>query len=119
MISSYAVDSSKKDFQHDSNDDAFAKARAAATKALELDETLAEALREAYRISGAEGYWQKQIEFYGTGKISWSMTRVASFLAQIGENDQALALSEKAFEKKQIRNLKSPIFDPHSLRTQP
>jgi len=37
--------------------------------------------------------------------------RAASFYAQLGENDQAFALLEKAYEKRQIRNLKSPIFD--------
>jgi serine/threonine-protein kinase len=71
----------------------------------------ATALREAYRKSGAKGYWRKQIEMYESGQTSWTLTRVASFYAQLGENDQAFALLEKAYEKRQIRNLKSPIFD--------
>ncbi len=71
----------------------------------------AAALREATRKSGAKGYWREQIELYKSGQISWTLTRAASFYAQIGENDRAIALLEKAYEKKQIRNLKSPIFD--------
>ena len=77
----------------------------------------AAAFREAYRESGARGYWRKQIEMYESGQISWTLTRAASFYAQLGENDQALALLEQAYEKRQIRNLKSPIFDP--LRSDP
>jgi serine/threonine-protein kinase len=89
-----------------------------------LDGTLPEeaarkatALREAYRKSGAKGYWRKQIEMYENGQTSWTLTRVASFYAQLGESDQAFALLEKAYEKRQIRNLKSPIFDP--IRSDP
>ncbi len=74
-------------------------------------------LREAYRKSGAKGYWRKQIEMYESGQTSWTLTRVASFYAQLGENDRAFALLEKAYEKRQIRNLKSPIFD--SIRSDP
>jgi serine/threonine-protein kinase len=74
-------------------------------------------LREAHRKSGAKGYWRKQIELYESGQISWTLTRVASFYAQLRENDQAFALLEKAYEKRQIRNLKSPIFDP--IRSDP
>jgi serine/threonine-protein kinase len=77
----------------------------------------AAALREAHRKSGAKGYWRKQIEMYESGQTSWTLTRVASFYAQLGENDQAFALLEKAYEKRQIRNLKSPIFD--SIRLDP
>ena len=69
-------------------------------------------LREAYRKSGAKGYWRKQIEMYESGQVLWTLTRAASFYAQPGENDRAFALLEKAYEKKRIRNLKSPIFDP-------
>jgi serine/threonine-protein kinase len=77
----------------------------------------ATALREAHRISGAKGYWRKQIEMYESGQISWTLTRVASFYAQLGDHDGAFALLEKAYEKRQIRNLKSPIFDP--IRSDP
>jgi tetratricopeptide (TPR) repeat protein len=77
----------------------------------------AAALREAHRKSGAKGYWRKQIEMYESGQISWTLTRAASFYAQLGENDRAFALLEKAYEKRQIRNLKSPIFDP--IRSDP
>ena len=77
----------------------------------------AAAFREAYRESGARGYWRKQIEMYESGQTSWTLTRAASFYAQLGESDRAFALLEKAYEKRQIRNLKSPIFDP--IRSDP
>ncbi len=77
----------------------------------------ADVLREATRKSGAKGYWRKQIEMYESGQTSWTLTRVASFYAQLGENDRAFDLLEQAYEKKQIRNLKSPIFDP--IRSDP
>ncbi len=77
----------------------------------------AAALREAYRKSGKAGYYRKQIEMYERGEIIWSLTRAASFYVQIGENDRALSLLEKASSEKQLRNVHSPIFD--GLRAEP
>ena len=69
------------------------------------------ALREAFRKNGKSGYYRKQIDLYEKGEISWTLTRAASFYVQIGENDRAFALLEKANAEKQLRNIKSPIFD--------
>jgi TolB-like protein/Flp pilus assembly protein TadD len=77
----------------------------------------AESLRKAYRQFAKDGYYRKQIEMYEKGEISWSLTRAASFYVQIGENDKAFALLEKANSERQLRNIKSPIFD--GIRTEP
>jgi hypothetical protein len=47
------------------------------------------------------------------------LNAIAAFYAQIGENDKAVALLEKAYEQKEsnVRRLKSPIYDP--IRSDP
>jgi serine/threonine-protein kinase len=85
----------------------------------------AAALREAYKKSGANGYWRKQIKIYEKNRASRSdflltpLSIIASIYAQLGEKEQALALLEKAYEKREmdVTALKSPIYDP--IRTDP
>ncbi len=79
----------------------------------------AAALREGYKKSGANGYWRKQIEIAEKRRASHSdssppLSVEASFYAQLGENDRAFALLEKAYEQREAEliYLKSPIYDP-------
>jgi len=81
-------------------------------------------LREAYKKSGTNGYWRKQIEIGERRRASQSDTspplnRIASFYAQIGDKEQAIALLEKAYEQREadVTDLKSPIYDP--IRSDP
>ena len=81
-------------------------------------------LREAYKKSGAKGYWRKQIDIGEKRRASQSDTslplnRIASFYAQIGDKEQAIALLEKAYEQREtdMTDLKSPIYDP--IRSDP
>ncbi|MCA1637581.1 MAG: hypothetical protein LC768_04480 [Acidobacteria bacterium] len=81
-------------------------------------------VREAAKKFGAKGYWRKQIEIYERNQVSQPsvvppLSIVASFYAQLGENDQAFAFLEKSYEKREIDviRLKSPIFDP--IRSDP
>jgi serine/threonine-protein kinase len=78
----------------------------------------AAALREGYKKSGANGYWRKQIEIAEKRRASDSvdsppLSIEASFYVQLGENDQAFALLEKAYEQREaeVIYLKSPIYD--------
>jgi tetratricopeptide (TPR) repeat protein len=82
------------------------------------------ALREAYKKSGANGYWRKQIEIYEWRRASHPellppLSVVASFYAQLGEKEQAFAFLEKAYEQKEVDvvRLKSQIYDP--IRSDP
>ena len=83
----------------------------------------AAALREAYKKSGANGYWRKRIEngekALALLDTSPTMSAIAGFYVQIGENDKAVALLEKAYEQREsnVRKLKSPIFAP--IRSDP
>jgi tetratricopeptide (TPR) repeat protein len=82
------------------------------------------ALREAYKKSGANGYWRKQIEFYERNRTLQPdfvppLSVVASFYAQLGEKEQAFAFLEKAYEQKEgdVIRLKSTNYDP--IRSDP
>jgi tetratricopeptide (TPR) repeat protein len=90
----------------------------------EAAEEEAAALREGYRKSGVNGYWRKQIEIYEKRQAShpdvWPpLSVVASFYAQLGENDQAFAFLEKAYQQREtdVIYLNSPIYDP--IRSDP
>jgi hypothetical protein len=81
-------------------------------------------LREASKKFGARGYWRKHIEIYERNQVSQPsvvppLSTVASFYAQLEENDRAFAFLEKAYEKKEIDviRLRSPVYDP--IRTDP
>ena len=84
----------------------------------------AAALREAYKKSGANGYWRKKIEIGEKERAlhldtSPTMSAIAAYYAQIGENDKAVALLEKAYEQREsyVRRLKSRLYDP--IRSDP
>ncbi len=76
------------------------------------------AIREAYKKSGANGYWRKQIEIYERMQVLQPdsvppLSVVASYYAQIGEKEQAFALLEKAYEKREVdvSYLRLPVYD--------
>ncbi len=84
----------------------------------------AKGLREAYRKSGASGYWRKRIEFFERWRAEQpdflpQLSMVASFYAQLGEKEQAFAFYEKAYEERrsEVIRLKSPFHD--SIRSDP
>jgi tetratricopeptide (TPR) repeat protein len=58
-----------------------------------------DALREAVRLGGAEGYWQKRLKI-ALGKSRPDLYYVATLYARLGERDKAYAWLKKACEKK-------------------
>jgi serine/threonine-protein kinase len=81
-------------------------------------------LREAYKKSGANGYWRKKIEIGEKERAlhlgtSPTLSAIAVYYAQIGETDKAVALLEKAYEQREsnVRRLKSPLYGP--IRSDP
>jgi len=81
-------------------------------------------MREAYKKSGANGYWRKQIEIYERMQVLQPdsvppLRIVASFYAQLGEKEKAFAFLEKAYEKREvdIANLRLAVYDP--IRSDP
>jgi len=81
-------------------------------------------LREAYKKSGADGYWRKQTEVFEKRRAVHPDTVppfsvIASYYAQFGDNEQAFAFLEKAYKKKEVDvvTLKSTTYDP--IRSDP
>ena len=93
----------------------YEKAIAAKTKLAEIEGSGAEAaasLRDAYRNSGGEGYWQWWLDVYSaTDRIG---PHVITAYARAGEKDRAVELLEQAFENRNghMAFLKvSPAYD--------
>ena len=78
-----------------------------------------EMLGDAFKTSGAQGYWKKMLEFALENK-NFEPTHMAKIYAQLGEREKAFELLEKAYTVRStvLLSLKaSPEFD--SLRADP
>lgn len=79
-------------------------------------------VKQAYAVSGAQGYWQKMLEFSKdrAKQINLPPWDMANLCAHSGDKDQAFEWLEKAYESRDewVRFLKvEPAFD--SLRADP
>ncbi len=65
-------------------------------------ERRATALREAYRKSGAKGYWQKQLDLWTEDRRQHYVDTydAARFSARLGDKDQAMAWLQKGYDER-------------------
>ncbi len=77
------------------------------------------AMKDALRLSGARGYWQKKFDLGREDEQSSNPLAMASLFARLGEKDQAFVWLEKAYDERvHLEYLKvSPEWD--NLRSDP
>ena len=65
-------------------------------------ERRATALKEAYRKSGAKGYWQKQLDLWTEDRRQHYVDTysAARFSARLGDKDQAMAWLQKGYDER-------------------